>query len=282
MATKLRAYGYPVLSPYTDDYGPSEEFSARLRAQPLPDENQVVEIQYNITCKSAFVNEMLLAGSATIILDVSAPGSLYRNVFAVDGFEGILKLEAGVALGSVAISPQVLAAKELVQTRFEKVHPEFGANPLFTVPAGGLLAYGETVTIPLRFKPMSFEGLFVVNTRTDFDPNEYKIVAEGNVISILMGVNARSVHEFQRAHADHRDYLNTSVYKDACVHALARLFSAEDIEDFVWAQAFREKLGALNINEPEQLDFDTLNPIALKVLSSFAYEKIAKDIQNVE
>ena len=281
MATKLRAYGYPVLSPYTDDYSPSEEFSARISAQPLPEVDQVVEIEYSLTCKSTFVNEMLLAGNAAIILDVSAPGSLYRNVFTVDGFDGTVQLEAGVALGSVAISPQVLAVRELVNTRFEKVHPEFGANPMFTVPAGGLLAYGETVTIPLRFKPMSFEGLFVVNTRPDFDPNEYKIVAEGNVISILMGVNARSVHEFQRAHADYKDYLNTSVYKDACVHALARLFSADDIEDFVWAQAFREKLGTLNINEPEQLDFDTLNPIALRLLSSFAYEKIAKDIQNV-
>ena len=281
MATKLRAYGYPVLSPYTDDYSPSEEFSARISAQPLPEVDQVVEIEYSLTCKSTFVNEMLLAGNAAIILDVSAPGSLYRNVFTVDGFDGTVQLEAGVALGSVAISPQVLAVRELVNTRFEKVHPEFGANPMFTVPAGGLLAYGETVTIPLRFKPMSFEGLFIVNTRPDFDPNEYKIVAEGNVISILMGVNARSVHEFQRAHADYKDYLNTSVYKDACVHALARLFSADDIEDFVWAQAFREKLGTLNINEPEQLDFDTLNPIALRLLSSFAYEKIAKDIQNV-
>lgn len=282
MATKLRAYGYPVLSPYTDDYSPSEEFIAVVSAQPLLEENQVVEIQYKIACNSTFINENLLAGNAAIILDISAPGSLYRNIFTVDGFEGTLNLEAGVALGSLTISAQVLALKELVDARFENVHPEFGANPSFTVPAGGVLAYGEAVTIPLRFKPLSFEGLFVVNTRQDLDPNEYKIVATGNVISILMGVNARSVHEFQRAHADHKDYLNTSVYKDACVHALARLFNTEDVEDFVWAQAFREKLETLKINEPEQLDFDTLNPIALRILSSFAYEKIARDIQNVE
>lgn len=279
MATKLRAYGYPVLSPYTDDYSPAEEFRVEVSAQPS-DENQAVEIQYNIVCNSIFVNENLLAGNAAIVLDISAPGSLYRNIFAVEGFSGTLMLADGVALGSVAISPQVLAFEELVDTRFENVHPEFGANPSFTVPAGGVLAYGETVNIPLRFKPLSFEGLFVVNTRPDFDPNEYKIVAEGNVISILMGVNVRSVHEFQRAHSDYKDFLNTSVYKDACVHALGRLFNAEDVEDFVWAQAFREKLEALKINEPEQLDFDSLNPIALRVLSSFAYEKIAKDIQN--
>ena len=279
MANRLKSYGYPVLSPNVDDFHNDQIFDVAIEATAIEETNEV-EINFDISLECEHITELLLGKDAAIFFDLKSPTTFYRDLIQIDNLKGSIRISNGEALGKLIIEPLILTTSGITNHWFKGANAEYGEVPRFDLGPGAILGFDTPMTVDLRFKRESLSGLFIVTS--DSEPknvNSYSIEARGNAIAIRMGENTRKALEHLRSTGSLKSLLSTSVYKDACVYAISQILTDEESDELFWAQIFKSKLEELNIM-PENNDFDSLNIAALKLLSSFGYEKFVKEMDN--
>lgn len=274
MPNKQRAYGYPVLSPFSNDYVDGNAFDCEVSAVTNEQTDNQVNIQYKIFLKCDFLEDMLLGKQASVFLDLYCAQTMFRESIRLNSLEGSIDLTPGRVFGSLRIEPIIVSNAEVPSLRFEGVHDEFGSKA-FNIATGALLAYGQTTQINLRFKRTALSGFIVVKTREDLDPNAYRIEASANSIVLQMGKNARMVRETLNSSGEQRPILSMSMYKDCFLVALESMRNPEISEELSWAQILQEKLEQLDIHINDYDNLDELNYAALRLLSSFGIAKLA-------
>jgi len=280
MASRLKSFGYPVLSPNVDDFYDDQKFEVFIDAKAIEDTNEV-EIDFEITLECDHITDLLLAKQASIFFDLKSATTFYRRLLPIEALKGSFRISNGEALGKLRIDPMILTTSAIENHWFRRANAEYGDVPRFNLGAGAILGYDNSMSIDLRFKRESLSGLFIVTSDENRENrNSYTIEAAGNAIAIRMGENARKAHEYLRATGSLKALLSTSVYKDACVYAISQIYSDAENEELAWAQIFSTKLDELGISVPDEPDFDSLNIAALKLLSSFGYEKFVKEMDN--
>lgn len=278
MPNKQRAYGYPVLSPFSNDYVDGNSFDCEVSAVTNENTNNQVHIEFKISLKCEFLEEILLGKQASIFLDLYCAQTMFRESIRLNSLEGVIDLPPGRVFGSLRIEPIIVATAGASSLRFDGVHDEFGSKA-FNVGPGSLLAYGQTTQINLRFKRTALSGFIVVKTREDLDPNAYRIEASANSIVLQMGKNARMVRETLNSSGEQRPILSMSMYKDCFLVALESMRNPEISEELSWAQILQEKLEQLEIYINDYDNLDELNYAALRLLSSFGISKLASGSQ---
>lgn len=274
MPNKQRAYGYPVLSSFSNDYIDGNVFDCEVIARTHEQNDNQVNIEYKITLVSPFITELLLAKNASVFLDMYCAQTMYRESVRLETLEGSIELQPGRVFGSLRIEPVIVSTGAKLDMRFEGVHEEFG-DKSFRIDPGSLLAYGQTTQANLRFRRTSLSGFIVVKTREDLDPNAYRIEASANSIVLQMGKNARTVRENLNSNSEQRAILSMSMYKDCFLVAFKSMRDPEISEELSWAQILQEKLEQLDIQINDFDNVDELNYAALRLLSSFGIAKLA-------
>jgi len=275
MPNKQRAYGYPVLSPFSNDYDSKNVFDCEISARTSGETDNQIILDYRIDLQSDFIVEVLFAKDAAVFLDLYCAQTMFRETVRLDSLQGTFELEPGRAFGSLRVEPLVVSTKDLKNVRFQDAHEEFGSKT-FNVAAGSLLAYGQTTQTNLRFTRTSLSGFIVVRTREDLDPNAYRIEVSANSIVLQMGKNARMVRESLNSSIEQRPILSMSMYKDCFLVALKSMRDPEISEELSWAQILQEKLEQLDIHINDYENVDELNYAALRLLSSFGIAKLTQ------
>jgi hypothetical protein len=273
MPNKQRAYGYPVLSPFSNDYIDGNFFDCEVIAKTSENDDDQISLEFKISLKSEFLEDILLAKEASVFLDLYCAQTMYRESVRLNSLDGCIELQPGRVFGSLRVEPVIVYTGNPSNLRFEGVHEEFGSKS-FRIEPGSLLACGQTTKVNLRFKRTSLSGFIVVNTREDLDPNAYRIERSANSIFLQMGKNARTVRETLHSNSDQRPILSMSMYKDCFMVALESMRNLEVVEEHSWAQILQEKLEQLEIHINDYDNVDELNYAALRLLSSFGIAKL--------
>lgn len=278
MNYRARAYPYPVLSTFSDDFELSTEFEAKVEAEIVGDSNdQRIKIAFSVSQPSAWLNEFISDGNARICLDVQCRSTMYRKYVDIPDWSGSLQFEGGALYGRVQITPLIVSRITTEDYSPSGVNSEFSGNRFSIVP-GDLLGIGDTTQMDFEFTRVLERDLITIQYTQDLEyANTYRFMLDSNRIIIVAGEDLRMAIEQMRADRSVRPYLFMSLYKDCIAAALQQMAQEHDIEwsqrERPWERALQRRLQAIGRDlDPENPDEQEIS--AQLLVASKGVEKI--------
>lgn len=258
MSYRAKAFPYPVLAPFNDDYTDGSLLSLVIDARFEDEDSQALQVKYRIDQTSNWLDEFILDGGAQMAIDVECRSTMLRSYVRVSAFEGEMAFAPGELYGKVTFTPVVVATASTMDYRPEGVNGEFGTGR-HTIMEGDLLAIGEGSEIDIEFGRSLRRDLVTIKYTDEAEhADTYSFDFTGGQILIVAGVGLREPIEFVRAHSNLNPFLHMSIYKDCIAAALRFLAEADESEreDRPWARRLLRALDdagcALNPGDPEQ------------------------------
>lgn len=236
---KNKAFPYPVLRPYCDDYV-DVEFQTTVEFE-ISKESVVAKITYAISSEE-LVDE-IEKGNAAYVSIVSCRDTYFRSVLISKLPKFEQSFDVGSLRGEVRVDPYVVATQKISDFKSSDINKEFGQDT-FTFSPGDVLAQDETQVFYIDrdlFKPMSSVVDLVKNDL--LSDGEWRVGLAENHIQIEVGQQMKESIDNARNDKPKQVVLLNSLYFPAIVHALQRLKEGQDeYENQRWAQVILMKL----------------------------------------
>ncbi|WP_164234107.1 hypothetical protein [Microbacterium hydrocarbonoxydans] len=275
MSYRAKAYPYPVLSSFSDDFGPDAKFHVEIDAWIGGESSQQLVIEYDIRQSVAWMDELLVDGNARLLMDVECRSTLLREYVSLEGWTGRIAFEDGQLYGSTTFTPLIVASAANSAYRPEGIDAEFGAA-VFRTREGDILGIGESVTVDLEFSRTLDRDLVTIQYSTEeTDTDIYRFQYDGPRIIIIAGESLRDAIGHMRADRSARPYLFMSVYKDCIAGALNYLAREEGGEstELPWGRTLLSRLEELGrALEPDDPEYQEIS--AQLLVSAKGFKKI--------
>ena len=154
MVIRDKNYPYPVLGGGSADYKEGNSFSVDIKAF-----SNAKQLKMEITphLQQQQLKEMIQQSIAKIICHVECAQTAYREVYKLkgDGETDEILIPSGLLVGSIQVSPFVVAAKPIDAYG----NSEFGescAGMVFPIDEGGILAVAQTIPLYVKIKNSKF------------------------------------------------------------------------------------------------------------------------------
>ena len=233
-----KAFPYPVLRPYCDDYV-NIEFQATVDFE-ISKESIVVKIGY-ATSSEELENEVK-KGNAMYVSVVSCRDTYFRSVMTSAEPKFERSFEPGCMRGEVLVDPYIVAIKDIADFQSPDINPEFGEGP-FSFSPGDVLAQEETQVFYIErdlFKPMSSVVHLVKNDT--LNDGEWRVGLDEHHIQIEVSPAMKESIDNARNDKSKQVVLLNSIYFSAVMHALEMLKKEPDAYDQRWAKVIKGKL----------------------------------------
>lgn len=270
MSYRARAYPYPVLSSFSDDFGSDAKFHADVEARLIGETSQQLVIDYSIAQSVPWMDECFVDGTARLVMDVQCRSTLYREYVELAAWTGQLTFETGQLYGSTTITPLIVAKTSSTTYRPRGINEEFGTSD-FTIHEGDILGIGDSVTLDLEFSRTLERDLVTIQySAEESDADIYRFQFDGPRIIIIAGENLRDVIGHMRADRSTRPYLFMSIYKDCIAGALHYLADDEDgiNTELAWGRALLSRLEdlgrVLDQDDPEYQEISAQHLVSAK------------------
>lgn len=244
MSYRARAYPYPVLSSYSNDFGNDAYFRAEVSLSVSDVNSQEIELSYEIDHSSDWLNEYIADGRARLLLDVECRATLAREYVELQKFKGTQSFPAGALYGTVVVTPLVVALADDDSYRPLGIDEEFGLTT-FSVREGDILGVGESTRFDLEFARTLERDLITIQySKEGVEPGAYRFELDGERIIIVASDTLQGAIGHMRANPTLRPYLFMSVYKDCIAAALNRMAADGGGSDTErpWTRALERKL----------------------------------------
>jgi hypothetical protein len=248
MSYRARAYPYPVLSSFSNDFGGNAKFTAEVELSIPADDIQRVVLNYSVAHSSAWLDEYLLDDHARLVLDIECRATLIREYVTLEALSGSIPFESGQLYGVVTVTPLIIASEDNDEYQPEGIDAEFG-NAKFTVRNGDILGVGDSTSFDLEFARTLERDLIKFQYSTDaVEADAYRFELTGQRIIIVASESLRDAVGHMRANPSTKPYLYMSIYKDCIAAALDYLATdggGEDTE-LPWGRALLRKLDEID------------------------------------
>lgn len=230
---KNKAFPYPVLRPYCDDYI-DVEFQTTVEFE-VSKESVVGKITYAVSSEELI--DEIEKGNAMYVSIVSCRDTYFRSVLTSKGLRLEKSFEVGYLRGEVRVDPYIVAIKDIAEFKSQDINPEFGKE-VFSFSPGDVLAQDETQVFYIErdlFKPMSSVVDLVQNE--SLTNGEWRVGLEENHIQIEVNPQMKESIDNARNDKVKQVMLLNSLYFSAVTHALQILKEGADAyENQRWAQ----------------------------------------------
>ncbi len=236
---KNKAFPYPVLRPYCDDYV-DVDFQTTVEFE-ISKESVVAKITYAISSEE-LVNEVE-KGNAIYVSIVSCRDTYFRSVLTSKEPKFEKSFDVGSLRGEVRVDTYIVAIKDIHEFKSRDINPEFGKEA-FSFSPGEVLAQDETQVFYIErdlFKPMSSVVDLVKNDY--LSDGEWRVGLDDNHIQIEVSPQMKESIDNARNDKSKQVVLLNSLYFPAITHALQMLkLGADAYENQRWAQVITMKL----------------------------------------
>lgn len=160
----LRAFPYPVLRPYVDDYFEGD-LQATIEFEHLPKEGEI-RAQVSFAVSVPEIVTLVTEGSASYVVVFACRDTYFRDAVTSSDSTFSRVFTSGELRGEVILYPFVVVTKSVTGYSCPWINTEFGSGP-FNFAEGELLAVDEPQVIYLdreSFKPVSSAFVLVDNT----------------------------------------------------------------------------------------------------------------------
>ena len=241
-----RNYPYPVLRPYSRDYGESASFSTTLGRPAIdPDANELrLSVAYNVDVAS--VGDLLDAGSALCGAMIYCSTTLFRKFFTAE--IGAREVNATVPLShlcrQVEIHPAIIANGEFSHT-FEGKIDEYG-DRVWEIGTGKPLAADQSWHFSLDPHELeSTESIFRLRSDENVEADEVRVNVDTGARYIDIFANPRTFANMQSLRNQGVDTAILCLYLGPLMEGLrtlAQIEEGDEVDEGPWVAALRAKL----------------------------------------
>lgn len=236
---KNKAFPYPVLRPYCDDYV-DVEFQTTVEFTVSKDSISV-DIAYAVSSDELL--EEIENGNAKYISVVSCRDTYFRSVLSSSNSKIASKFDVGSLRGEVRVDPYIVVAKDITAFKSPDINPEFGQES-FSFSPGDVLAQDETQVFYVDrdlFKPIT--SVFELVKNDALSGGAWIVGLDENHVQIEVSAQMKQAIDGARNNKMYQVILLNSLYFAAVVQALQKLKEGGDAyEDKRWAEVIKMQL----------------------------------------
>jgi hypothetical protein len=230
-----KAFPYPVLRPYSDDYK-EVEFQATVEFE-VGKEKIIAKVGFAVS--SDEIAEEINKGNAEYIATISCRDTYFQSVLASDSRKIEAEFDVGELRGEVRVNPYVVVKKDIQKFVSPDINSEFGDGP-FSFVVGDILAQDETQVFYIDrdlFKPVT--SVFELVKKEGKTEGEWSITFDEDHVQIEVSPKLKESIDNARNDKNKRVVLVNSIYFAAVMQAIQKLKDEESratYEDKKWAQ----------------------------------------------
>lgn len=233
---KNKAFPYPVLRPYSDDYI-DVEFQATVEFV-VGKEKIKVNISYAIS-SDEIVNE-ISKGNAEYIAAISCRDTYYQYVLPSTTNSASAEFDIGELRGEVRVNPYVVVKKDIQTFSSPDINPEFGNGP-FSFVVGDILAQDDAQVFYIDrdlLKPIT--SVFDLVKKDEQSDGVWTIGFDDEHIQIEVSPKMKESIDDARNSKKNRVVLINSIYFASVMQAIQKLQDSDTrntYRDKKWARA---------------------------------------------
>jgi hypothetical protein len=282
--TRRRSFTYPILSDQSNDYIDGSVFDLEVESHVVESASQVqsIVLSYKIRLSNPVLVDALLDKNAQILVEVNCAATWFRMSHCSASLEDEISIPASLLDGAAYISASLVVARDDFEIEFSGLHSEYGRNFRYNFDTGMPLAISSQYSIELEFAEVALRNLIHIRKSVSERHDAFSIDLSSNQIVVNMGINFHAAWGILYANEEQKPLLYISIYKDCVASAVQALASNEEVEEFLWARTFREKIELLNLKIPsDPTDWNACNEIALTLLGEKGVRKIVNSAAQV-
>lgn len=233
-----KAFPYPVLRPYSDDY---KDVEFQTTVDPVVGTDKIrLNIAYAISSEE--ILEEIAKGTAQYVSVISCRDTYFRSVLASSERTIEAEFDIGEFRGEVRVDPYVVVRKEIPGFESPDINTEFGIGP-FKFTAGDILAQDEPQVFYIDrdlFKPVT--SVFELVKRDELTGGEWTIAFEQDHIQIGVSPNMKEAIDDARNTTKNRAILLNSIYFASVMQSIEKLKdSTDEFDGYKWAEVIRRQ-----------------------------------------
>lgn len=233
-----KAFPYPVLRPYSDDYTDLEfQTTVDLRVG-----KSAITIALTYAISSEGIRKEISKGNAAYVAVISCRDTYSHHVVRSTAPSIEAKVAIGDLRGEVRVDSYVLVEKPIPKFSSAEINPEFGAKS-FAFEPGQILAQDESQTFYVDrdlFKPIT--SVFELVKKDDLSDGEWTIGFDEDHVQIEVSPKMKEALDDARNLRANRVILINSLYFAAVAQAIQRLKdSPADCEGLKWAEVIERQ-----------------------------------------
>lgn len=279
-----REIPYPLLAPWTDDYG-DKQFGASVPLAVLSNGKEIsLTIKYHLT--SQYLLGLVSANKAQYLAIVSCSKTSMRFAYPSNQDEEIHVLDdASDYSESIELRPYLVATENIVGFTSDEHAPEFGyfKPDGFDIPPTSILAVGDKTLVPLEDGDSPNSVIDLVSD-PKIKPGRFEVDLTDHRIKVYVSPNDKNQIEAIRDRDKNKTgfemaTLFPSIYLHAITEALRNI---SEYPEARWVRTMQESIAKHNINvDDEELKNNALShaqtlmdrPVG-RLLKSFDREEV--------
>jgi len=240
-----KAFPYPVLRPYSDDYVDGE-FQASVQARV---DQEKVDINVYFALSVEEILQQIEAGRASYVAIISCRDTYFRDVIVSSTATIAREYAINTLRGEVVVDAYVVAIDSIENFFSQDINPEFGHGS-FNFSRGDVLAQDEPQVFFIErdyFKPVT--SVFDLVMREDLQGGEWTVSLSQDRVQIEVSREMKEAIDRARNASNNQMILINSIYFAAVVHVVQQLKDARsEFEDYRWATVFLRQIHNRDIN----------------------------------
>ena len=232
---KNKAFPYPVLRPYSDDYI-DVEFQATVEFV-VGKEKIKVNVGYAISSEE--ISNAIEVGDAEYVAMISCRDTYYQHVLSSRDRNASAEFDIGELRGEVRVNPYVVVKNDISAFSSPDINPEFGPGP-FSFVVGDVLAQDDAQIFYIDrdlLKPVT--SVFDLVKKDEQSDGIWTVGFDDDHIQIEVSPKMKESIDNARNSKANRAVLINSIYFGAVMQAIQKLQnedSRETYSDKKWAK----------------------------------------------
>jgi hypothetical protein len=230
---KNKAFPYPVLRPFSDDYK-DVEFQATVEFKV---DKEKILTSANFAISATEIVEEIEKGNAEYVAVISCRDTYFQSV--ISSKDKTIEKEFGIGelRGEVSVNTYVMAIKDITNFQCPDINEEFGPGP-FKFVVGDILAQDEAQVFYFdrdMFRPIT--SVFNLVKKEGQPDGIWTISFDEDHLQIEVSSNTKEIIDEARNSTKNKAVLLNSIYFSTAMQAIQKLKdSKEDHEFKKWAQ----------------------------------------------
>jgi hypothetical protein len=267
-----KAYPYPVLRPFSDDFR-SVEFQTAVESRP---ENETLTVKIEFVVSSVDIIREIEAQRAAYFAVVACRNTYFRKSFISTNVMLEARIELKYLRDEVSIESYIVATKDIKYFNSADINLEFGNGP-FEYKPGQILAQDEPQSFYIDrhvFKPIT--SVFDLVKNENLSGAEWTVNFDNDHVQIAVSPAMKEKIDNARNVAENRAILINSIYFGAVMQAIQNLKEKTgDYDTYRWAEVITRKMHNMNINIDQCLAYqatERLMNFPLSLLSTYVFK----------
>ena len=235
-----KAYPYPVLRPFNDDFG-EIDFQTTVLMSLGDDQEGFIVANIEFVVSSSEIVKEIEAQHAAYFAVVACRNTYFRKSFMSTNKIIEAKLDLKSLRDEVIVEPYIVATQNIEFFQSPDINSEFGKGPFIYKP-GYILAQDDHQSFYIDrdvFKPIT--SVFDLVKKDNLPIGEWAINFEQDHVQIIVNPKMKEKIDNARNDKEKRVILINSIYFSAVMQAIQNLKDTEDFDGYKWAQVIRHQ-----------------------------------------